>query len=115
MGGTSPGPLTRRSRSNSIWLHGEGRWEDTRTLRRRGNIYRHKKEYEKVLALFEKMAEIQPDDAGADYNMACILALMGKKEEALDALERAVKKGYRNRKWMETDGELSSLRGHTGR
>jgi tetratricopeptide (TPR) repeat protein len=45
------------------------------------------------------------------YNVACAYALLGQKDRALDALERAVAAGFRNRRLVERDEDLTSLRG----
>ena len=53
---------------------------------------------------------IDPLDAGVRYNVACLYAVEGAHEEALDCLEAVVTAGFRNREWMERDPDLSSLR-----
>ena len=50
----------------------------------------------------------QPADL---YNVACGYALLGQKDRALDALDRAVAGGFRNRRLLERDEDLASLRG----
>jgi dienelactone hydrolase len=45
------------------------------------------------------------------YNVACAYALLGQKDRAFDALERAVAAGFRNRRLVERDEDLTSLRG----
>jgi tetratricopeptide (TPR) repeat protein len=44
------------------------------------------------------------------YNLACIRALQGRKEEALEALENAVNCGFGDAAWARRDGDLQSLR-----
>ena len=44
------------------------------------------------------------------YNLACSLNLMGKKKQALDALETAVEKGFTQLALMKTDPDLASIR-----
>ncbi|MFH0946665.1 MAG: hypothetical protein V2A76_15835 [Planctomycetota bacterium] len=46
----------------------------------------------------------------AHYNLACIRALQGRKEEALEELKLAVKTGYKDSGWAMRDGDLKSLR-----
>ncbi len=53
---------------------------------------------------------IDPLDAGVRYNVACLYAVEGAHEEALDCLEAVVAAGFRNREWMERDPDLASLR-----
>ncbi len=56
--------------------------------------------------------EADPESSGAMYNVACIYALAGESEIALDYLEQAVDCGARNKRIYETDKDLDSLRDH---
>jgi MoxR-like ATPase len=44
------------------------------------------------------------------YNLACAQALSGRREKALDALRAAVDAGFSDRRLLETDSDLDSLR-----
>ncbi|HTL90893.1 MAG TPA: tetratricopeptide repeat protein, partial [Steroidobacteraceae bacterium] len=46
----------------------------------------------------------------AHYNLACIYALQGDKEKALDELEAAIKIGFYDFGWAQEDRDLASLR-----
>jgi hypothetical protein len=48
------------------------------------------------------------------YNVACGYALIGEKEKALDALGRAVAAGFDDRRLLETDTDLASIRDTEG-
>ena len=48
------------------------------------------------------------------YNVACGYALIGQKEKALDALGRAVAAGFNDRRLLETDTDLASIRDTDG-
>jgi serine/threonine protein kinase len=48
----------------------------------------------------------------AIYDIACIYAGMGKIENALDFLQKAVAQGFAPRYWIEHDSDLDLLRGH---
>ncbi|HEY1251619.1 MAG TPA: hypothetical protein VGH97_10545 [Thermoanaerobaculia bacterium] len=51
-------------------------------------------------------------DSGIDlYNAACGYALIGRADEALDCLERAVKTGFHDKRLISADDDLASLRG----
>jgi TolB-like protein/Flp pilus assembly protein TadD len=54
--------------------------------------------------------EIDPTDAGVRYNVACLYALAGKREEALQCLEECIRLGLGNHEWIERDPDLESLR-----
>ncbi len=60
----------------------------------------------------ERALEIDPQDAGVRYNVACLYALEDQADEAIKCLERAVDAGFGNRDWIEQDPDLDSLREH---
>jgi TolB-like protein/Tfp pilus assembly protein PilF len=51
-----------------------------------------------------------PEDSGMLYNVACVYARIGQKDEAIDCLERAVKSGFGLREWLEHDPDFASVR-----
>jgi adenylate cyclase len=53
---------------------------------------------------------IDPDDPLLLYNMACMHAMLGDADEALNCLESAVDKGYGQKDWVAQDCDLDSLR-----
>jgi non-specific serine/threonine protein kinase len=55
---------------------------------------------------------LEPEDSGVLYNVACVYALQGQTEEALDCLEKAVEHGLGQKDWMEKDSDLISIRSH---
>ncbi len=64
------------------------------------------------LAWAERAREIEPNDARVLYNVACLYALEGKTDEALEGLEQAVRAGFGARDWIAHDPDLDSLRNH---
>jgi serine/threonine protein kinase/tetratricopeptide (TPR) repeat protein len=56
--------------------------------------------------------EIDPEDPGLLYNVACVYTRSGMTEEALGCLERAVENGFGHREWLEHDSDLDPLRSH---
>src|SRR5262249_51865197 len=60
--------------------------------------------------LFAVAAAIDPLNEEALYDTACALSLAGDKKAALDALDRAVKSGFRDFPWMATDKDLDAIR-----
>ncbi len=54
---------------------------------------------------------IDSEDAGVLYNVACVHALAGSGEEALDHLDKAIQNGVAHREWLENDSDLDSIRG----
>jgi adenylate cyclase len=54
---------------------------------------------------------IDPDDAGVCYNVACLLALEGERDDAIEHLQRATRVGFAHRDWIAHDPDLASLHG----
>jgi non-specific serine/threonine protein kinase len=54
--------------------------------------------------------ELYPDDMSTLINGACLHANSGKKEKALDLLERVFARGWGKRDWVEHDPDYESLR-----
>lgn len=61
-------------------------------------------------AALEVATEIRPDSPVVWYNRACALALAGRVDASLDALERAVGTGFANGDLMASDADLDSVR-----
>jgi len=59
----------------------------------------------------ERARRIDPDDSGILYNVACLFALEGRRDQALACLEQAFRGGFGNREWIAHDRDLESLRG----
>ncbi len=53
-----------------------------------------------------------PEDPGLLYNVASNYALLGRPEEAVDCLEKAINNGFGHKRWIEHDSDLNSLRSH---
>ena len=60
-------------------------------------------------AVCRKGLELMPGDATWQYNLACALAYRATPDAALDALEKAVKAGFRNAKAIEEDNDLKRI------
>ena len=67
---------------------------------------------EEAFTWAEKAIETNPDSSGTAYNFACLLAMSGEHERAIDQLENAVRLGGRNKLYYETDVDFASLREH---
>jgi len=56
---------------------------------------------------------IDPDDFLTLYNAACVYALLGEHERAIDLLEEALPVGHSEiRAWVQRDSDLDGLRSH---
>ncbi|MCI0568029.1 MAG: protein kinase, partial [Acidobacteria bacterium] len=54
---------------------------------------------------------LRPNEAMVHYNAACTLCLMNKKTEAMDALSKAWRNGFKDADWARRDPDLAILRG----
>ena len=59
----------------------------------------------------ERALVIDPEDAGVLYNVACLYALEGLRDRAIDALEEALRRGFGNLEWISRDPDLDALHG----
>jgi tetratricopeptide (TPR) repeat protein len=73
--------------------------------------YTRKGFYEKGLEMDLRLTELCADDPVAYYNLACSYALLGKKQEALTTLQKAVALGYSDFAHLRKDADLKSLYG----
>jgi adenylate cyclase len=53
---------------------------------------------------------IDPTDPSVLYNTACLEAISGGHERAIELLEQAVQHGFSNREWVENDPDFDILR-----
>jgi tetratricopeptide (TPR) repeat protein len=75
-----------------------------------GDAYTRRGLHQKGLAVDMKLASLLPDDPVVFYNLACSHALLGSRRQALAALSRALRLGYRDREWLERDKDLDGIR-----
>jgi tetratricopeptide (TPR) repeat protein len=68
-----------------------------------------KGEREASLALDRRLVKLRPSDAAARYNLACSLAVLGFRDEAMDHLEKALELGYEHLEYLTEDRDLCSL------
>lgn len=64
----------------------------------------------KGLEWAERALAADPEDAGVRYNVACLYALKGESDEAIECLETAVQAGVAHKEWVDNDPDLDSLR-----
>lgn len=88
-----------------------GQDEEASFLRNQGYAAYEKGDYERALKLTEAAYEIEPEDSLAIYNIACMHALLGRRELACEWLQRAVDGGFEAPTKIRKDPDLVSLRG----
>jgi TolB-like protein/Flp pilus assembly protein TadD len=54
---------------------------------------------------------IDPEDSSVLYNVACVYTLVGRLDDAIGCLEKAVQNGFGHKEWLENDSDLEPLRG----
>ncbi|HEV2446729.1 MAG TPA: tetratricopeptide repeat protein [Candidatus Sulfopaludibacter sp.] len=60
--------------------------------------------------LAERALAMWPEDPMTLYNLGCIFSLLGLTDQALDCLEKAVRRGLTQRGWYEHDSNLDAVR-----
>ena len=68
------------------------------------------KKHAEAITLYRAWLKADPRDASSWYNLACLLALEGKPEEALTALETSVDAGFEDFSHARKDPDLESVR-----
>ena len=84
--------------------------QDVDVLEALGDLYTRVGRYEDGLEVDRKLSKLEPDDMTIWYNLACSLALLNRRDSALQALKRAIELGYSDHEWMSRDHDLQSLR-----
>jgi adenylate cyclase len=64
----------------------------------------------KALERARRAFAIDPEDSMVLYNTACVYALAGSSNEAIDHLDKAIQNGLGQREWLENDSALDSIR-----
>jgi tetratricopeptide (TPR) repeat protein len=96
-----------------IYEEAHHRWpEDMEVLLWLGHACTRLGRIEEGLRADLALTALLPADPTVRYNLACSLALLGRTDEALAALETAVRLGYRDMEHLRRDDDLRSLRGH---
>jgi tetratricopeptide (TPR) repeat protein len=80
----------------------------------RGLAYAQKRDFDRADADCAKAIQMRPDDPAVLYNCACVYALKEDKAKAIEYLNKAADKGFRNLEVLGTDSELNSIRDEAG-
>ncbi|MEM0965773.1 MAG: hypothetical protein AAGJ81_06470 [Verrucomicrobiota bacterium] len=84
--------------------------KDLRVLEVLAHYYTKSGRVGEGLRVDRRIVRQDPDNPVAHYNLACSLALRNRKKEAVESLENAIKRGYRDISWMLNDEDLKNLR-----
>ena len=86
--------------------------DDARALYMGANALSHLGERSRSLDWAGRALAIDPEDCGILYNIACVYAILGKSEEAIDCLDKAMTHAFWYKRWAQHDSDLDSLRTH---
>ncbi len=84
--------------------------DDARALCLGANALIQLDERERALEWAQRASKLETSDPGVLYNVACVYALGGMSDRAIECLERAIENGFGHREWLENDSDLDSLR-----
>ena len=99
-----------RKSTHLVEQHLEFNPEDTRALILAATVFANIKEEEKAVEYAERAIAVDRDDPMLLYNVACTFAQLGRPDDAIEALEHAVERGWGDRAWIEHDSDLDSIR-----
>lgn len=68
---------------------------------------------DRALDWAKRALAIDADESMTLYNVACVYSLLGKLDEAVDCLEKAVANGYTHKEWIQNDADFKPLHGQT--
>ncbi|MEX0710980.1 MAG: hypothetical protein WD278_01440 [Pirellulales bacterium] len=79
-------------------------------LRCQAELLTRKGLHERAVVLDRRLAALLGDDCRVRYNLACSLAMVGARDEAIAALRSAFELGYCDFEHLEADPDLEGLR-----
>lgn len=100
--------LEFQARFHEIALRHRG--EDPELLAELGHALTRLGRFQEGLAVDHRLVRRAPDNPTVHYNLACSLCLCGQRDQALDALERAIELGYDDPEHLLADDDLTALR-----
>ena len=65
---------------------------------------------QEAIEWMDEVIALDPEDMGSYYDQACLYSRMGRAEEAISALRKALEKGYRSFAHIEFDDDLDAVR-----
>lgn len=88
--------------------------KDQRVVSVLAQLYTRAGQIDSGLKMDRKLVRLTPDDPVNHYNLACSLALKGRKADAVQSLRDAVGLGYRDFQWLQHDPDLAGLKDYQG-
>ena len=75
-----------------------------------GSLLKRPEYLDESVAVCQKALTLDPGCQAAHYDLACYYSLLGKEDEALAAMEKALRQGFCDFAWLTKDPDLESLR-----
>ena len=85
---------------------------DARALYFGANALSQLNEREKSMEWAERALELEGEEPQVLYNVACVYALLGEADKAVNCIEKSITHGWGQREWMEHDPDLAPVRDH---
>ena len=76
------------------------------------SLYTQEGRIDDGLKMDRRLVRLIPENPSAHYNLACSLALKGRKADAVKELNLALDLGYDDFKWLKGDPDLKCLYGY---
>jgi TolB-like protein/cytochrome c-type biogenesis protein CcmH/NrfG len=86
--------------------------DDARALYMGANALSQLNERARSLDWAQRALAIDPEDCGILYNIACVYSLLGKTEDAINCLEKAMAHAFWYKRWAQHDSDLDAVRSH---
>jgi tetratricopeptide (TPR) repeat protein len=90
--------------------HARAKPDDLDALRMLAYAYSAAGRHEDALREDRALVERAPDRSDLHYDLACSFALLGRRDEAFDSLERALDLGFDDADCLDSDDDLVSIR-----
>lgn len=85
---------------------------DSRALYFGANALSQLNERARSMEWAERALGLEGEEPQVLYNVACVYALLGEADKAVDCLEKSITHGWGQREWMQHDPDLAVLRDH---
>ncbi len=85
---------------------------DARALYFGANALAQLNQRSKSMEWIARALGVEGEESQVLYNVACVYALLGEADKAIDCLEKSVTHGWGQREWMEHDPDLAPVRDH---
>ena len=112
LGRTGDAEAAHRKALQIVEKHIELHPDDARALYMGGGGLCATGERARALEWTRRALAIEPDDPGVLYNVACNYSQLGRPEEAIECLDKAISNGFGFKQWIEHDSDLDPVRSH---